>query len=185
MGDQTEAAEREARRDPDVPARSVSLRIYAVVAAVAVILAVVGVGYGAREVLSARSDDGTDSAAVSAAVDSTSQIFSYDYSTVKTHLGDVASLMTPSFATEFESVGPALTRLAPQRQIQVQSTVRDAAVVPCPDDCPAGTVRVLVFFDALRTTGPNADPAVFANRVTVDMREVDGSWKVDDIRALS
>lgn len=156
----------------------------AVLAAAAVVFGVVGVVLGVDTWRGSRGIDGAQDAATEAAASSVGEIFSYDYTDVKGHLADAQKLMTPSFAKKFETISPALDELAPQRKIQVKAESREAAAVPCGDDCDKNDVTVLVFFDQARLADGSKTPTVFGNRVAVSMVKDGGDWLVDDIRAL-
>ena len=156
----------------------------AVLAAAAVVFGIVGVVLGVDAWRGSRGIDSAQDAATEAAASSVGEIFSYDYTDVKGHLADAQKLMTPSFAKKFETISPALDELAPQRKIQVKAESREAAAVPCGDDCDKNDVTVLVFFDQARLADGSKTPTVFGNRVAVSMVKDGGDWLVDDIRAL-
>ncbi|MGJ9413173.1 hypothetical protein ACHAAC_10740 [Aeromicrobium sp. CF4.19] len=126
----------------------------------------------------AAQGEAADAAAVAA-----EQILSYRYDQLDEHLENSQALMTPSFAEDFESISPALDDLAPQRQIQVEATARDAAAQPCGSDCSTDSVEVLIFIDQARLVDGDEQPTVFGNRITLSMVESDGEWLVDDIEA--
>lgn len=122
--------------------------------------------------------------ASSAAAGAAETIFSFRYDQLDEHLAASKALMTPAFAKDFEKIAPALTELAPQRQIQVQAAVRDAAALPCGDECSPDRADVLVFVDQARLVGGASTPTVFANRIKVSMVKNGDGWRVADIRAL-
>lgn len=133
------------------------------------------------------SDGDVDTAgrqASSAAAGAAETIFSFRYDELDEHLKASKALMTPAFAKDFDKIAPALTELAPQRQIQVQAAVRDAAALPCGDECSADRADVLVFVDQARLVGGSSTPTVFANRIKVSMVKGDDGWRVSNIRAL-
>lgn len=111
-------------------------------------------------------------------------IFSFKYNHLDDHLTQSKQLMTASFAKKFEKIAPALTKLAPQRKIDVKATTRDAAVEECGDGCSPDKATVLVFFDQSRTMPSQDLPTVFGQRVEIAMVKQDGRWLVDDITAL-
>jgi len=92
--------------------------------------------------------------------------------------------MTPAFAKDFDQIAPALTELAPQRQIVVQAAARESAAMPCGKECSATKADVLVFVDQARLVGDSKEPTVFANRIKVSMVKNDDGWLVANIRAL-
>ena len=111
-------------------------------------------------------------------------IFSFRYDKLENHLSDSKALMTPKFQKDFEKIAPALTELAPQRQIVVQAESRNAAVLQCGDVCDAAKASVLVFVDQARLTGEDKTPTVFANRIVMHMVKKGDTWLVNDIDAL-
>lgn len=170
---------------PRAPRRSLKALAPLVLAAVlAVVLGVLGVGYGYQ---SWQDDHGITSAhdqAADAAAAAAETIFTYDYTTLDAHLKKSQRLMTPAFAKKFETISPALDQLAPQRKIQVKAESRDAAAVPCGNDCTRDKTSVLLFVDQARLADGSTTPTVFGNRITVSMVKTDGRWLVDDITAL-
>jgi hypothetical protein len=122
--------------------------------------------------------------ASSAAAGAAETIFSFRYDQLDQHLKASKALMTPAFAKEFDSIAPALTELAPQRKIVVQAAAREAAALPCGDECSATKADVLVFVDQARLVGDATQPTVFANRIKVSMVKGDDGWRVANIRAL-
>lgn len=144
--------------------------------------AVVGV-LGFRSWNGASLVDAQDQAA-SAARTASETIFSFSFDTLKDHTTDSKALMTPGYAKQFDAVSPALTDIAPQREITVTSVTRSAAALPCGDECSTNKVSVLVFLDQDRRLADDDAATVFGNRIVVEMVKIDGDWKVDDIRAL-
>ncbi len=111
-------------------------------------------------------------------------IFSYQYNALPKHDKDSKALMTPSFQKQFDKIAPALTALAPQNKIVVQAESRNAAALPCGDECSPSKASVLVFLDQARLIGDAKTPTVYGNRIVVDMIKRNGVWLVDDIQAL-
>jgi Mce-associated membrane protein len=128
--------------------------------------------------------EATDRQASSAAASAAETIFSYRYDELDQHLKESKALMTPTFAKEFDKIAPALTELAPQRKIVVEAAAREAAALPCGDDCSSSKAEVLVFVDQARLVGDATQPTVFANRIKVSMVKDDDGWRVANIRAL-
>jgi Mce-associated membrane protein len=128
--------------------------------------------------------EASDRQAASAAAGAAETIFSYRYDELDEHLTESKALMTPAFAKEFDKIAPALTELAPQRKIVVEAAAREAAALPCGDDCSSTKADVLVFVDQARLVGDAAQPTVFANRIKVSMVKGDDGWRVANIRAL-
>jgi hypothetical protein len=174
-----EPAEAATRRRPPVTRLLLAL--------VAVAAVVFGAFFGYRGLEQWRDTNGIDSAhakAAETAASAAETIFSYRYDQLETYLEDSRDVMTPSFARDFETISPALQDLAPQRRIQVTATTRDAAALPCGDDCSSARATVLVFVDQARLADGAETPTVFGNRVEMTMVERDGRWLVDDIKAL-
>lgn len=158
------------------------LLIALVVAAV-----VFGAFFGYRGVVEWRQTHGVDGAherAAETAASAAETIFTYRYDQLDQYLEDSKDVMTPSFAKDFETISPALNDLAPQRKIQVEATTRDAAALPCGDDCTRDEAKVLLFVDQARIADGSDVPTVFGNRVELTMVERDGRWLIDDIKAL-
>jgi len=122
--------------------------------------------------------------ASSAAASAAETIFSFRYDQLDDHLTASKALMTPAFAKDFDQIAPALTELAPQRQIVVQAAARESAAMPCGKECSATKADVLVFVDQARLVGDSKEPTVFANRIKVSMVKNDDGWLVANIRAL-
>ena len=154
-------------------------------AAAAVLLA--GAVYAYIGIAEARSGEDLASAqsdAAAAAGSAAETVFSFRYDQLDDHLKTSKALMTPKFRDEFDKVAPGLTNLAPQRKIVVEAVTREAAPLGCGDECSESKVKVLVFVDQARLIGDSKQPTVFGNRITLSMVERDGTWLVDDIRAL-
>jgi Mce-associated membrane protein len=122
--------------------------------------------------------------ASSAAAGAAETIFTFRYDQLDEHLEASKALMTPAFAKEFDKIAPALTELAPQRNIVVQAVSRESAALPCGDECSSTKADVLVFVDQARLIGDSTEPTVFANRIKVSMVKGDDGWLVSNIRAL-
>lgn len=153
-----------------------------------VLLAVAAVAFGGffgyRGLQEARDVETAHAEAAETAASSAETIFSYRYDRIEQYLEDSREVMTDSFADDFETISPALSDLAPQRQIQVKATTRDAAAEPCGDDCSRDEATVLVFVDQARLADGSTTPTVFGNRVEMTMVHRDGRWLVDDVKAL-
>lgn len=119
-----------------------------------------------------------------AAAEAAETIFTFRFDQLDQHLSDSKALMTDSFGEEFDEIAPALTELAPQRQIVVEAEMRNAAVLQCGNDCSADEANVLVFVDQGRTSQNEPEPTVFANRIVMEMVKQDGEWLVNNIDAL-
>ena len=155
--------------------------------AVAVVVLVAGAVLAVRGYGEWRDGNEVDTAAdkaTAAAGAAAETIFSYRFDQLDDHLSESKALMTKSFQKDFDEIAPALTDLAPQRRIMVTAVTRDMAPVPCADDCSDDEATVLVFLDQARLVDGGDKPTVFGNRITMTMVERDGTWLVDDIRAL-
>ena len=158
----------------------------AVIVAVAVlVLGVVLVVKGVSHARGGGDDlDASREQASAAAGSAVETVFTYRYDKLDEHLSASTALMTKSFAKTFEKYEPALTELAPQRKVQLRSVAREAAALPCGDECSPDNVKVLVFYDQVRLLGSSKTPTVFSNRASVSMVKTDDGWLVNDIRAL-
>jgi Mce-associated membrane protein len=157
----------------------------------ATLIAIASLVAGVLLVISPPGDDDSASAldasrrqASSAAASAAETIFSFRYDQLDDHLTASKALMTPAFAKDFDEIAPALTELAPQRQIVVQAAARESAAMPCGKECSSTKADVLVFVDQARLVGDSKEPTVFANRIKVSMVKDDGGWLVANIRAL-
>lgn len=128
--------------------------------------------------------DSSREQAVSAAGTAVQTIFTYRYDKLDEHLSASTALMTKSYAKTFEKYQPALVELAPQRKVQLRSVTREAAVLPCGDECSADKLKVLVFYDQVRLLGNSKTPTVLSYRASVSMVKTDEGWLVDNVRAL-
>ncbi|AXT83967.1 hypothetical protein C6I20_01350 [Aeromicrobium sp. A1-2] len=156
--------------------------LLAVVALVAGVLLMV---QGVRQISGGGADLGpSQQQASSAAGTAAETIFSFRYDKLDEHLTASKTLMTPKFAKEFDKIAPALTELAPQREIVVEAVTRNAAAMSCGDECSDTKANILVFVDQARLVGGSKEPTVFANRISVSMIKTADGWFVDNIRAL-
>ncbi|RYJ01743.1 MAG: hypothetical protein EON52_20905 [Actinomycetales bacterium] len=158
--------------------RTRTLAIVAVVVAVAFalvsLLMVRGAEASAQDEVDAR-DEAT--AAASAALP---RMLGYRHATIAQDLDDATEVMTPKFAKKYTELTPQLVTTAQQRKIDVTATVREIAALECGQECSTSRVRLLAFVDQSRTiAGEPGSPAALS--VVVEMREVDGDWKVDDL----
>jgi hypothetical protein len=160
---------------------------FGILVALTVAAVAFGAVFGVRGFLEWRNDSGIVEAhekAATTAAAAGETIFTYQYNQLDEHLKDSKAIMTPSFGKKFESIAPALRNLAPQRKIQVKATVRNAAAIECGDTCRSDRATILVFIDQARVADDAKEPTVFGNRIKLEMVNDDGSWLVNDIRAL-
>lgn len=169
------------RRPRQLPSWRVLVAVLALVAGVAL------TGWGLWE-LRGGGEQGLEAAnrqASRAAGEAAETIFTFSHDSLDEHEENSKALMTPDFQSEFDKVAPGLRDIAPQREFEVQAQVQDAGAVPCGDDCSVDRVQVLVFVDQVRLiAGAEEEPAVLGNRVVMTMERSQGTWLVDEIRAL-
>lgn len=154
---------------------------------VALAAVVFGAVFAVKGISDYREQQGIESAnanATAAAGKAAESIFSFRYDQLDEHLTESKALMTPTFKKEFDKIAPALTELAPQRQIVVKGESRNAAALECGNECSPTKSSILVFLDQARRVGDSKVPTVFGNRIVVSMVKTDGVWLVDDIKAL-
>lgn len=155
--------------------------------ALIVLIAIAGLGLAAVvgwRWLSAPDLDTARDEATRAAISATETIFTFSSESLDEHSAASMAIMTEEFAEQFGEIAPALAGIAPDREFEVTSSVAQAAAIPCGSGCSADRVTVLVFFDQARLVAGLDDPAVLDNRAEVTLVKSDGSWLVDDIRAL-
>lgn len=122
-------------------------------------------------------------AAVQAAAEALPAALSYDYRTLDDGLARATGSMTDSFGEEYRKTFDATTRaMATDKKAVTSALVRGAGVVEARDD----RVLCLVFVDQMlvssaTTKRPGAPVSVSGSRVLVEMRDVDGTWKIDSI----
>lgn len=126
----------------------------------------------------------SNDAASSAASNAAETIFSYDYTTLPEHATKSKALMTPSFQKQFNTINSELTTLATQTKAVILSQARNAAALPCGDQCSPNKASILVFIDQAKQNIDLKTPTVYANRMVVDMVKRNGAWLVNDIQAL-
>lgn len=173
--------------EPSAPGPRVRLKWAAPIILIAVAALVFGSVFGIKGWQDYRASSGyveTGKAATAEAGRSAQTIFSFQFNKLDEHLENSQAVMTPSFAKEFESIAPALTELAPQREVVVRAEVREAAAVECGSGCADGRRDVLVYLDQARLTNEDEVPTVFGNRIVMTMVKSDNQWLVNEIKAL-
>jgi hypothetical protein len=169
-------------------------RVLAVCVAVATVVTVVIAGGSKPEPIPAKVDadgrfvvgtipDEDGRAAVQAAVDAVPAALSYDYRSLEQGLDSATSMMTPSFAKQFRTTfESSAAQKAPGQKAVISALIRGAGFVRKDD---SGLVRCLVFVDQILVSAKDrkdSDPVKASrNRLIVDLREEDGTWKVDGI----
>ncbi len=100
------------------------------------------------------------------------------------HESTSKTLMTTSFAKEFEKIAPALDR---DRTADARSWSRPSRArlppLSCGDECSPSKVNVLVFLDQARLVGSSKEPTCSPTASRSRWSRRDGGWLVDDIRA--
>ena len=121
--------------------------------------------------------------AVKAAVDAIPSALSYDYRKLGAGLTSATSKMTPTFAKQFRTAfATSAQKKATDQQAVTTALVRGAGLVQM--DGP-DKARCLLYVDQVLVSSNDkkaSDPVrVNQNRVRVDLKKVDGTWKVDGL----
>lgn len=121
-------------------------------------------------------------AAVRAAAEQVGQILSYDYRTLERDLREASAAMTPAFIHTFhETFTKAVKPMAVENKAVTRTMVSGAGLVRMADDDTRATC--LVFLDQLLvSSNGKSKPKIGRERVTVDLRAIDGTWLIDDIK---
>jgi len=149
-------------------------RLLAVLAALAVVLAVVGG-------ILWRANDNTDAvehartAALKAGQSDMETLLSYDYREIDTAVQERADLVTGDFAERYarlveDQVAPA----AKKQKVVTRTEVATASVVDATED----RVDLLLFINQVSATKASDTPVLSGSRIRVEMRLVDGTWRV-------
>jgi len=149
-------------------------RLLAVLAALAVVLAVVGG-------ILWRANDSTDAvehartAALKAVQSDMETLLSYDYREIDTAVQERADLVTGDFAERYarlveDQVAPA----AKKHKVVTRTEVATASVVDATED----RVDLLLFINQVSATKASDTPVLSGSRIRVEMRLVDGTWRV-------
>ncbi|HSV41342.1 MAG TPA: hypothetical protein VLI04_21445 [Nocardioidaceae bacterium] len=121
---------------------------------------------------------------VRAAAEALPIALTYDYRTLEDDLAAATERMTSSFAEEFtDTFRKTAQQLATEKKGVTQALVRAAVLVSEGD----GKAVALVYVDQLLVSSEQSQQdkgpiRVTKNRVLVDLVEVDGAWKIDNIR---
>jgi Mce-associated membrane protein len=150
--------------------------LVALVAALAVLGAVVGV--------SLRDADATsraERAATNQARASIEQMLSYNYKTIDAQAAQIEGLLTGSFKDEFsQAMDKDIKPLAVKNQTVVQARVSDLGVMRS----GPRTVTVLAFVNQAKIGADEKQPAVDQNRVIATMSKVGDRWLVSRVQAF-
>ncbi|HHX85397.1 MAG TPA: hypothetical protein GX694_08730, partial [Actinomycetales bacterium] len=164
----------------------------AIVAIVAVLLAggavVATLAYlGARDqTASAEAFQDVPTQATDAAREITTQMFTYDHRTVDADLAAVRERLAEPALNEFvEQSMPTVASAAKQQEASVYATVAAAApqeIVEAEGEEPR--VTVLVMLNRMVSTKESPEAASSASRLSVQMVQQDGVWKLSKVDAL-
>jgi hypothetical protein len=150
----------------------------AALAVASLVFAVFGVAHGVSQ-WRAHSVSEARGAASRAAANAAQTIFTFDYNRLPQWTSTSKSLMTPTFAREFQSNVRALGQVAPAQKIQAKAVVRNAATLECGDRCRPDKATVLVFLDQAVITAQSKQPKIEGESVRMFMVKRDGKWLVN------
>jgi Mce-associated membrane protein len=131
---------------------------------------------------SARADkDDARSDALAAARKNVATLLSYDYRTISTAVDERAALVTGDFKSDYaDLVNDQVAPAARKRKVVTRTDVVTAAVVSADTD----QARLLLFLNQVSATKQSKVPLLTGSRVRVEMRKVDGTWRVADVTPL-
>jgi Mce-associated membrane protein len=114
------------------------------------------------------------------AADQIPRVFGYDYQTVERSLTEAATLLTPTYRSEFEDrVNKDIIPQAKDRQIVTQADVVGVGVLEAKRDSGS----VLVYMNRT-VTDKSRQPAYDGSRLKVDYQKVDGKWLISYITPI-
>ena len=195
------AAKRPRREKPAKPAREpagaglhVALPVLAgvgLLAALLVVVAVAGLGWfgvhglgvpALRDVRQADAVSTADRDAPAAAERAAAAILSYNYRSLGADEKSAESFMTAHYRGQYSRTFDKLVRPnATRLKAKVVADVRASGVTTQSEPQP-GRVRVLLFVNQTTTSAANGgQPQTALNRVTFDMVDEGGTWRVDQI----
>jgi Mce-associated membrane protein len=149
-------------------------------AVLAVVFALVSLVVVQRAEASAQGQVDARDAATAAASEALPRMLGYGHETIADDLDEATEVMTGAFAKKYSELAPQLVTTAQQRKIDVSATVRTIAALECGQECSTSRVRLLAFVDQNRTiAGEPGSPAALS--VVIEMRKVDGDWRVNDL----
>jgi Mce-associated membrane protein len=105
------------------------------------------------------------------------QLFTYSYTDLKGHETRFKDLTTGEFSDKYAELFASVGSQANAMQLNVTSTVKDAAVRLLTDD----RAEVLVFIDQSSTRGDTGQTNTAGSMFLATLARVDGDWKVSDI----
>ena len=113
-------------------------------------------------------------AAVSTAIESA---YSYDYRQLDANENRTLGLLTGSYVDEYKGNFAQIRQIAPQTQLELQSTVSQIGVETLNDD----DAKLLVRLDQAVRQGGNPNPTAGHIQLSVTAEKVDGQWKVSGV----
>jgi len=165
----------------EVPARSRARRLLPIVLAALLVvsaLAVALLGWGAYSESRAQR---TQDAALAAARDNTTQVLSYNSTTLDADLARSRGLISGGFAAKFEELASGVIVPAVRQQsLSTKATVVRSAVI----DAQSDQVRALLFVNQTTTVGGQPAPHNATNQVRVTMTWTNGKWLISDMQPL-
>ncbi len=155
-------------------------RLIPIALAVLVLATAVAVGLLGWQAIRAADAERTAVGALDAARTNTGQVLSFDSTTIDADLARSRTLVSGTFATQFEQrvsevIMPAIQQQAITTKAEV---VRSALIDARPDQ-----VDALLFVDQTTTTSGNPAPQRTPAQLRVTMtRNVDGRWLISDLQ---
>ncbi|GAA1750574.1 hypothetical protein [Aeromicrobium alkaliterrae] len=162
------------------PRRGAGWRSWPVLPILAAVLlaAVLVVGF-----LNLRHDRGVAAGddAVSAVEPHIEQLLSYTPSTVASDLESESTWLTGDFARDYEDlVNGTIAPAASEGGVQTTASVTAVGV----DSASSDRVVMLMFVNVSTTSTAAPDPQISGSRLRVTALEIDGEWKISEIRPL-
>jgi Mce-associated membrane protein len=119
--------------------------------------------------------------AMAAAEKNVATLLSYDYRTIATAVEERTGLVTGKFKSQYaELVNDQVAPAAKKRKVVTRTEVVTAAVVSADTD----QARLLLFLNQVSATKQSKVPMLTGSRVRVEMKKVDGTWRVADVTPL-
>ena len=106
------------------------------------------------------------------------ELWSYDYRTLKQSRAEAGRLGTAGFTKQYASVYDSLDELAPQQKAVVVATVTQVAVQRLDGD----RATAIVFLNQSATKATIGTPSAATARLRVGMQRVSGTWKVASVQ---
>lgn len=157
-------------------------RIHGAVLIALGLLAAIAIGLSAyfwSESAEAQAAAQAESRAPAAAERAAQAVLSYNFETLEADKAKAVRLLTDGYRKDYtETFDTLVTKNAEQVKAEVEAQVVASAVTRASPN----QADVLLFVNQTTTsTANNGEPKTALNRVTLDMREVDGTWLVDGI----